>query len=93
MGETASAALLAFRKKHSLNQQELADLLGVSSNTVARWERQEQSPPGQLVELALLALDKSRKKRSKAPRDFKKDLAPLLSEFGDAFPEITRHRK
>lgn len=38
-------ALITARKRLSLSQDEFAGLLGVASNTVARWERGDLRPP------------------------------------------------
>jgi len=48
--------LKASRKKLNLTQVELAKLLGVAANTVAKWERDEQRPPGNLLKLSMLAI-------------------------------------
>lgn len=48
-------SLLDLRKQAGLSQTGLASLLGVSSNTVARWERGERQPPPYL-ELAVIHL-------------------------------------
>ena len=45
-----------FRRGVELTQAQLAALLGVTGNTLARWERGEMAPPGHLLPLALTAL-------------------------------------
>jgi len=45
-----------FRKGVELTQAQLAELLGVAGNTLARWERGEMTPPGRLLRLALKGL-------------------------------------
>lgn len=42
-----------FRAEQNLTQQALADMLGVSQVTVARWETGVSTPPGRLLEMAL----------------------------------------
>jgi len=49
-------ALRRERKSLKLTQSAFADLLGVSANTVARWERGEASPPGIILDLAIMSL-------------------------------------
>lgn len=51
------------RKALELNQSELAELLGVTRNTVARWERDEVTIPSQMLELALKQLEAEQKKK------------------------------
>ncbi len=48
------------RKNLGYTQEELARILGVSANTVARWERDEMPFPSYL-ELALKAIPKNKK--------------------------------
>ena len=47
-----------WREDHKLTQEDLARLLGVRALSVSRWERGAQKPPGNLLELALEALDR-----------------------------------
>jgi len=56
------------RKEFDLTQRELADLLGVARNTVARWEIGLSKPP-KIAELALRALRPRLRKRVKKDRD------------------------
>lgn len=43
----------ALREKNGMTQEELAQIIGMSQNTVARWEREELAPRGtSLVKLA-----------------------------------------
>jgi transcriptional regulator with XRE-family HTH domain len=60
--------LLKRRQALGLTQQGLAERLAVSRNTVARWERGEMAIPGQMLDLALMTIEreKPRKKRTKA---------------------------
>ncbi len=50
------------RKDFNLTQRELAELLGVARNTVARWEADLVEPP-KIAELALQALRPRLRKR------------------------------
>ena len=43
--------------RHGLTQHELAELLGVRSVQVSRWERNANRPAGRLLELALRGLE------------------------------------
>lgn len=54
--------LKKWREAHGLSQSGLASLLGVSSNTVARWERGEMTyPPFLKLALRSIATDLKRK--------------------------------
>jgi transcriptional regulator with XRE-family HTH domain len=47
--------LIEFRKKHNLSQEQLADKLHVSRQTISKWERSEASPDtDNIIELAKL---------------------------------------
>lgn len=47
--------LIEFRRKHNLSQEQLADKLHVSRQTISKWERSESSPDtDNLIELAKL---------------------------------------
>lgn len=46
------------RTEHSLSQQELADLVGVSRNTISSIETGQFSPTAKLALLLCIALDK-----------------------------------
>ena len=47
--------LIEFRKKHNLSQEQLADKLHLSRQTISKWERSEASPDtDNLIELAKL---------------------------------------
>jgi DNA-binding transcriptional regulator YiaG len=46
-----------WRARHGLTQYELAELLGVRSVQVSRWERGANRPAGRLLELALKGLE------------------------------------
>lgn len=48
--------LKAWRERHNLTQDQLAELLSVAKNTVSRWERGERAIPEYLA-LALEALE------------------------------------
>lgn len=50
-------ALRARRQAAGLTQSQLASHLGVSPNTVARWERGERPIPPRLVQLGFEVLD------------------------------------
>jgi transcriptional regulator with XRE-family HTH domain len=65
MSNTANSIRLA-RKKLGITQAELANDLGVASNTVARWERGELTPrPIVLVALKGLLTKKPAKAKAK----------------------------
>lgn len=49
--------LLRRRAGLEMSQAKLASELGVSRNTVARWEREEMKIPGRMLDLALRALE------------------------------------
>lgn len=53
------------RKRLGVTQTELAKMLGVTGNTIARWERDEVAPPS-LLGLALEALEN---RRALVPRE------------------------
>ena len=61
VGSLTPHQLRSARDRLGLTQAALAAKLGVSANTVARWERGEQPMPAMLI-LALFALRKKRKK-------------------------------
>jgi transcriptional regulator with XRE-family HTH domain len=46
-----------WRMRHGLTQHELAEMLGVRSVQVSRWERNANHPAGRLLDLALKALE------------------------------------
>ncbi|HWP43397.1 MAG TPA: helix-turn-helix domain-containing protein [Blastocatellia bacterium] len=52
------------RKRLGLTQEQLAELLQVPTNTVARWERGEMKPAGATLGLALRALEIEHLKKS-----------------------------
>lgn len=57
--------LRTWRTKHNLTQLQLAELLGTTANTIARWERGEttiQHP--KILELALKSLKKNKPYKS-----------------------------
>jgi DNA-binding transcriptional regulator YiaG len=49
--------LKQFREKHNLTQEKLAQILKVSTNTVARWERNERRIP-EFLNLALKTIER-----------------------------------
>ena len=55
------AQLRRIRKRLDLTQRELAEKLGVSANTVARWERDEVSIAEPAARLARLLLEMASK--------------------------------
>ncbi len=63
------------RKALKLNQTELANLIGVTRNTVARWERNEMKIPSEMLDLALTSVER------KVPSDF--DLATAIQTLND----------
>jgi DNA-binding transcriptional regulator YiaG len=54
----------AARMRLGLTQQQLAELLEVPKNTLARWERGVMKPVGATLELALKAIEIERLKKS-----------------------------
>jgi len=68
----SGAELRARRIALDLTQSELAEALEVSTNTVARWERDEVGVPG-MTDLALKTLEsRTRRSESKKPAPKKK---------------------
>ena len=70
MTPTKPQQIKAIRAALGMTQAELARILGVSWNTVARWERGEMEPPGNLLDLALRTVEaeeRGRKKNSDSP--------------------------
>lgn len=57
-----------WRVGRNMTQRNLADLLDVDPITISRWERDEQKPPGRLLDLALEALDWRQKFPDRSPR-------------------------
>lgn len=57
--------LKEFREKHNLTQEGLAEILRVSSNTVARWERNERRIP-EFLDLALETVERNLAKKDRA---------------------------
>jgi len=55
--------LRAERRRRGLTQAELADALGVSANTIARWERGEMPTPGRMLDLAMRAIERPASRR------------------------------
>lgn len=87
--DLSATQLRQWRKRLSLSQASLAEILGVSSNTVARWERGERRIRNPvLVRQALERLDhppsaSSRARRLKRPDRVRHNLpAPLTSFVG-----------
>jgi len=64
---TFAAEIVGFRRRTGWTQARLAAALGVSANTIARWERGERTPRSpDTIRLALLAMagrDKSRRRK------------------------------
>ena len=58
------ARILEKRTREGLSQREVAEILGIASNTVARWERDEMEPQG-LYRMVLLKWLDSRPRKSK----------------------------
>jgi len=58
LGKLNGRQLRNRRARLGLSQVRLGEALGVSGNTVARWERDEMAPPGYLLELALRSLER-----------------------------------
>jgi transcriptional regulator with XRE-family HTH domain len=56
--------LRAERRRRGLTQAELASALGVAANTVARWERGEMPTPGPMLDLAMRAIERPRRRKS-----------------------------
>jgi transcriptional regulator with XRE-family HTH domain len=56
--------LTAWREKQGLSQNQLAQLLGVASTTINRWERGEREIPAYL-HLALKSIPKTKGKKKK----------------------------
>ncbi len=52
------ATLHSFRERENLSQARLAEVLGVTTQTVSRWERGASSPEGPARKLLDLALSK-----------------------------------
>ena len=52
--------LKSFREKYNFTQESLAKVLGVSTNTVARWERDERKIP-EYLNLALKTIERELK--------------------------------
>jgi DNA-binding transcriptional regulator YiaG len=57
------SAFTSLRRDFNLTQRELAELLGVARNTVARWEAGLVEPP-KIAELAVQALRPRLRKRA-----------------------------
>jgi transcriptional regulator with XRE-family HTH domain len=51
-----SRAIKQYRKKYDLTQLELASKIKTTSNTVARWEREETVPKNELLLSKLIEL-------------------------------------
>ena len=64
MTPTKPQQIRAIRGALGLTQAELGRILGVAGNTVARWERGEREPPGNLVELALRTVEAEQRGRA-----------------------------
>jgi transcriptional regulator with XRE-family HTH domain len=58
-----ASEIVSFRNREMLSQAELAGHLGVTPNTVARWERGELTPPGRLLPRALRDLERELEER------------------------------
>lgn len=58
-------ALQARRARLGMSQAQLAAALGVSRNTVARWERDEMAMPAIMLSLALETIERNQKSKSK----------------------------
>lgn len=53
--------IIAFREKYNLSQEELAEKLKVTRNTVNRWENRKRNIP-EIVELALETVERNLQK-------------------------------
>lgn len=58
-----AADLQAWRKRAGMSQAELADVLGVTVQTISRWERNAKPIP-KMVPLALIGLTFARPERT-----------------------------
>jgi len=65
--------LQAFREKQTppLSQRQLADMLGVSTAAISRWEAGERKPDGELVPMIS-------EKTGISPAELRPDLAALM---------------
>ena len=64
MTPTKPQQIKAIRAALKLTQVDLGRLLGVSGNTVARWERGLMTPPGNLLDLALRTVEAEERGRA-----------------------------
>ena len=75
--------LKSWRKKNGISQGKLAKVLGVTSNTVARWERGKRKKIPPFLHLALRCVEADRREATDLTKNTRTNRKQKKTEKGD----------